>query len=67
MRAKTDASVKGLKSMEKVNKEKADAIGDEIVRNTYRTLMTGGQKGCYVYCVDKKFADYLRKSLKRGN
>ena len=67
MRAKTDASVKGLKSMEKVNKEKADEIGDEIVRNTYRTLMTRGQKGCYVYCVDKKFADYLRKSLKRGN
>lgn len=63
-RAKTDASVKGLKTMEKSNKQEADRIGDEIVRNTYRTLLTRGQKGCFVYCTDKKFADYLKSRLK---
>ena len=67
MRAKTDASVKGLKSMEKINRTQANAIGDEIVKNTYRTLLTRGQKGCYVYCVDKDFANYLKSRLKKGN
>jgi len=66
MRAKTDASIKGLKSMEKINKQKADEIGDEIIKNTYRTLFTRGQKGCFVYCTDKKFADYLKSRLKRS-
>ena len=37
---------------------------DEIIKNTYRTLMTRGMKGCYVYCTDKKLADHLRKCLK---
>lgn len=50
--------------MEKSNKQEADRIGDEIVRNTYRTLLTRGQKGCSVYCTDKKFADYLKSRLK---
>ena len=63
-RAKTDASIKGLKSMEKVNKQNADRIADEIIKNTYRTLLTRGQKGCFVYCKDSKFADYLKSRLK---
>ena len=67
MRAKTDASIKGLKSMAKTNKLEADQIGDEIIKNTYRTLFTRGQKGCYIYCTDSNFADYLRSCLKRGN
>lgn len=48
-RAKTDASIKGLKSMEKVNPENAEKIADEIIKNTYRTLLTRGQKG--VFCL----------------
>ena len=35
-------------------------IADEIIKNTYRTLMTRGMKGCYVYCVDKNLAEYLK-------
>ena len=66
-RAKTDASIKGLKSMEKYDNERAEQIADEIIKNTYRTLLTRGQKGCFVYCVDKKFADYLRSRLKRSH
>ena len=32
---------------------------DEIIKNTYRTLMTRGMKGCYVYCTDKKLNSYI--------
>ena len=63
-RAKTDQSLKGIKTMYKENPEKALAVADEIIKNTYRTLMTRGMKGCYVYCVDKGLAEYLRECLK---
>ena len=38
-------------------------ISDEIIKNTYRTLMTRGMKGCYVYCTDKELAEYLKNRL----
>ena len=62
-RAKTDNSLKGIKSIAKLNKEKSDSIADEIIKNTYRTLMTRGMKGCYVYCTDRKLAEYLKIKL----
>ncbi len=63
-RAKTDQSIKGIKTLAKTNPEKAKAIGDEIIKNTYRTLMTRGMKGCYVYCTNDALRDYLRERLK---
>lgn len=63
-RAKTDQSLKGIKTLFKENPEKARTVADEIIKNTYRTLMTRGMKGCYVYCTDEKLAAYLRKCLK---
>lgn len=62
-RAKTDQSMKGIKRLAKDNPEKANQIAEEIIKNTYRTLMTRGMKGCYVYCTDKKLADYLKERL----
>lgn len=62
-RAKTDQSLKGIKKIFKENPEFALAEADEIIKNTYRTLMTRGMKGCYVYCTDKKLAEYLKKCL----
>ena len=62
-RAKTDQSIKGIKTIAKRNPEEAKKIADEIIKNTYRTLMTRGMKGCYVYCVDKELSDYLMKSI----
>jgi hypothetical protein len=59
-RAKTDQSLKGIKKLAKENPEEADEIADKIIKNTYRTLMTRGQKGCYVYCTDQKLAEYLK-------
>ncbi|WP_226086694.1 DUF2075 domain-containing protein [Mesobacillus sp. S13] len=58
-RAKTDNSLKGLKKMLKEKPEEAKQLADEIIRNTYRTLMTRGQKGCFVYCTDKELEAYI--------
>lgn len=58
-RARTDNSLKGLKKMLKEKPEEAEQLADEIIRNTYRTLMTRGQKGCFVYCTDKELEGYL--------
>ena len=64
-RAKTDQSLKGIKKIYKENPQLALAEADEIIKNTYRTLMTRGMKGCYVYCTDKKLAEYLKKCLEQ--
>lgn len=63
-RAQTDDSLKGIKTINKENPIKAAEIADEIIKNTYRTLMTRGMKGCYVYCVDSNLANYLKERLK---
>ena len=62
-RASTDQSIKGLKKMYRENPEEALERADEIIKNTYRTLMTRGMKGCYVYCTDKPLAEHLRESM----
>ena len=63
-RAKTDQSMKGIKGLAKEDPEKANQLADEIIKNTYRTLMTRGMKGCYVYCTDSELAAYLKERLK---
>lgn len=62
-RAKTDKSLAGFKKEQKVDPVGAELKADEIIRNTYRTLMSRGMKGCYVYFVDPATADYFKKLL----
>ena len=62
-RASTDQSIKGLKKMYKENPDEALARADEIIKNTYRTLLTRGMKGCYIYCTDPGMREYIRKRL----
>lgn len=38
-------------------------IIDRLIRNTYRVLLTRGQKGCYIYCMDKNLSEYIKKRL----
>ncbi|MED0687949.1 DUF2075 domain-containing protein [Anoxybacillus ayderensis] len=64
-RAKTDQSLKGLKKMIKEDPEEALKQADDIIRNTYRTLLTRGQKGCFVYCTNKELELYLKNRLQR--
>ena len=62
-RAKTDQSLKGIKKLFKENPYLANERADEIIKNTYRTLLTRGMKGCYIYCTDKNMEEYLKKRL----
>ena len=61
-RAKTDQSLRGLKSAHSDPVE-ARRVADRIIKNTYKVLMTRGMKGCYVYCTDKGMAEHLRSRL----
>lgn len=62
-RAKSDKSIKGLGTIHKRDPQAAQALADRIIKNTYRTLMTRGMKGCYVYCCDPALGEYLRSRL----
>lgn len=62
-RAKTDQSLKGINKIVKEDGEKAKKLADEIIKNTYRTLLSRGQKGCYIYCVDDKLREYLKINI----
>lgn len=64
-RARTDQSIKGLKGLYKKDKKEALKIADKIIKNTYRTLLTRGQKGCYIYCVDENLRKYLKERLNK--
>ncbi len=46
-----------------VPKDKAD----EIIKNTYKVLLTRGQKGCYIYCQDKQLGKYFQQRIRKLN
>nr|WP_207729701.1 DUF2075 domain-containing protein [Clostridium cibarium] len=62
-RAKTDKSLNGIKKLYKEDKEKALKISDELIKNTYRILMTRGLKGCYIWCEDKALSNYFKERI----
>lgn len=62
-RASSDKSVHGWKAMMKSDPEMASARFDAIIKNTYRTLMTRGQKGCFIYCTDHETSEYFKALL----
>ncbi len=65
-RAKTDQSLKGINKIAKEDGyEEAEKIADTIIKNTYKTLMTRGMKGCYVYCTNKELEKYLKLNIKK--
>ncbi|OGH68043.1 MAG: AAA family ATPase [Candidatus Magasanikbacteria bacterium RIFCSPHIGHO2_02_FULL_50_9b] len=58
-----DKSVHGWKGLMKEDPIGTKARLDAIIKNTYRTLMTRGMKGCYVYFTDKETEEFFRKNL----
>lgn len=64
-RANTDHSLNGIKKMSREDPERARRESMEIIKNTYRVLMSRGQKGCYVYCKDRALSEYLKRRLDR--
>lgn len=63
-RAKTDQSLKGYKKALRENPKAASAKAETIVKNTYRTLMSRGQKGCYIYSTDPETNAYFSELAK---
>ncbi|MFB6209137.1 MAG: DNA/RNA helicase domain-containing protein [Candidatus Nanohaloarchaea archaeon] len=62
-RASTDRSLFGIKKMFDENPEKASELAEEIIKNTYRTLMSRGMKGCYIYCCDDQLQEYMKNRI----
>ncbi len=42
-----------------------DQEAARLIKNTYKTLLTRGQKGCFVYCEDKALRAYIRELIKQ--
>jgi len=62
-RSRMDASIKGFKQHLKRNPEAARYKASEIIKNTYRTLMTRGQKGCFIFCTDPETNAYFQATI----
>lgn len=43
----------------------SDDDARRLILNTYKTLLTRGQKGCFVYCEDDALREYLKAMIKR--
>ncbi|MES3016779.1 MAG: DUF2075 domain-containing protein [Bacteroidota bacterium] len=59
-RSINDSSVRGYKKLMKENPQEAAERLDKIIKNTYRTLMTRGMKGCYVYYTDTEAEKHFK-------
>lgn len=62
-RAKSDKSVFGYKKLLETKPQEGRQALRAIIKNTYRTLMTRGMKGCYIYCTDKETEEYFREGI----
>lgn len=38
-------------------------IAKRLLKNTYKTLLTRGQKGCYIFCEDKSLKTYIERQI----
>ena len=41
----------------------APAKAHQLILNTYKTLLTRGQKGCYIYCEDPELRKHIKSKL----
>jgi DUF2075 family protein len=62
-RSRMDRSIRGWKTMMRSDPKTTFERVNRIIRNTYKTLMTRGMKGCYIYCVDAGTQDYFRRRI----
>ena len=44
----------------------SDDVARRLILNTYKTLLTRGQKGCFVYCEDEGLREYLKKHIQQA-
>lgn len=60
-----DKTIRGYKKLLKEKPKEAARVTEEIIKNTYRTLMTRGQKGCYLFCTDPETNEYFTKLVEQ--
>ena len=65
-RSSQDRSIYGYKKWAKADPKAAKAAADRVIKNTYRTLMTRGQKGCFVYSTDEETQEYFEGYVDSG-
>ena len=58
-----DKAMQGLRQLYKKDPVSANKKADELIKNTYRVLLSRGMKGCYVYFCDPSMAAYARSLL----
>ncbi len=54
------------KTIQHVYTEKDRKLADRIIRNTYKTLLSRGQKGCYVFCEDEALGAYFKEQIAKA-
>ena len=62
-RASSDHSLWGFKRLLKSDPDAARQWADSMIKNTYMTLLTRGQKGCYIWCTDPETNEYFKSLL----
>jgi hypothetical protein len=65
-RSSMDRSIHGWRALRAKDPQGTRERLDAIIKNTYRTLMTRGQKGCYVYFVDDETRRYFEGRIGVG-
>lgn len=41
----------------------SDFVAERLIKSTYKTLLTRGQKGCYIYCEDDDLREYIKEFI----
>lgn len=62
-RSSDDFTIKGWEQLMKRNPQETKRLLRAIIKNTYRTLMTRGMKGCFLYVCDRELREYVRHYL----
>ncbi|MGO3344143.1 MAG: DNA/RNA helicase domain-containing protein [Marinomonas sp.] len=60
-----DKALSGIRGWLKKEPKAALDAAAEVIKNTYRTLMTRGQKGCFIYCTDQETREHFQKITHR--
>jgi hypothetical protein len=47
----------------KVDRDGTLAKTDQLIRNTYRTLLTRGMRGTFIYCTNEQTREFFKKEL----
>jgi DUF2075 family protein len=56
-----DKALSGIRGRLKKEPDAALTAATEVIKNTYRTLMTRGQKGCFIFCTDQETREYFQQ------